>query len=89
MRERCCGSTNFRRDSGRNVKAKAVKSMLDVVKGEDNQVCRTDAESIRPTKSTQHMDMKNQFVLHHVRKGDVRGGFVLSEHMVADIMTKS
>lgn len=66
-----------------------VERLFDVCIGEDNQACIS--ETLNPVLSdlSKHIDLKYQFLVDHIRKGDVGIRYVCTEEMIADILSKN
>lgn len=66
-----------------------VHNLLDICIGEDNQAFIADARNPRVSDLSKHIDLKFQFPLDDVRKGNVKIRYLETENMTADMLTKN
>lgn len=66
-----------------------VKSLFDISISENNQACIADAENHTLSDKSKHIDLKCQFFVDNVRKGNLRLRSVTTENVVADMFTKN
>lgn len=64
-----------------------AKHIFDI--GKDNQACNADSLDPLLSDLSKHIDLKCQFLVDHIGKGDVKLCYVPTEDMAADILTKN
>lgn len=63
--------------------------IFNITLGEDNMGCIRDAQTPVISDLSKHVDIKYQFLVDHVRRGNVKLQFVPTNEMLADILTKN
>lgn len=66
-----------------------MSKLLQMSIGDDNQACIADAYSCNLSKLAKHVDLKYQFIFHHVQKKDVGLHCSKTEEMIADMSAKN
>lgn len=66
-----------------------VNKLFDVSTGEDSNACINDVQSPAVTELSKQVDVKYQFYVDYVRKGDIKIHFLSWEKMLADMLTRN
>lgn len=66
-----------------------LKKSFDIVICEDSQACLAGVRNATLSEMYKHVDVKGQLPVDDVRKRDLHVEYVLSEEMVAGVLTKN
>lgn len=66
-----------------------MTELFNIYVGDDNKACIYDTENYALSKFSRHVDLTYQFIVDHVRKEDVSLGYVSTDQMAANMMTKN
>ena len=73
----------------RKIMVEIGKQDTTIFVGEDNQGALSLSKDEMENERSKHIDVKYHFIRDHIERGSVKMGYIPTNHMVADIMTKA